>query len=146
MWPTCGAQFEGQSVPLQSSWILHLFWHVKPRNNIMEDGRDKNQDFQKCSKFCFCSWNLKEILSSGSTHLFTSIIGTTFNSIPILEGEKWYLPVLCLHAFSQWPLQARTRIIHRSKGIFKANTAQKKSWESVWGKQRYSMYKLGVLS
>src|SRR5258708_10159622 len=104
----------------------------------------------------------RKILSSGSTHLFTSIIPFSksipnldaitpsnrahsydsndihFNSIPILEGEIRKLPVLCLRIFSQQPLRVRTRIIGHSKGLFEEIQTQFRSLELIQGNRRYS--------
>src|SRR5258708_38461375 len=59
--------------------------------------------------------------------------GGTFNSVPILEGERRHLPDLCLHAFSRQPLRARSRTIVRSQGLFETNLTQLRSWKLVQG-------------
>src|SRR5258708_35000324 len=114
---------------------------------------------------CFFDLEIRrKILSSGSTHLFTSNIPNLdaimpsnrahsydsndihFNSIPILEGEIRHLPVICLHIFTRQPLRVCIRIIRRSKGLFEGILTQLRSWELVQGKRRYSSCKLGVLN
>src|SRR5258707_6810384 len=120
-----------------------------------------------------CFFDLKirrKILSSGSTHLFTSNIPFSksipnldaimpsnraysydsndihFDSIPILEGEIRHLPVICLHIFTRQPLRVWIHIIRHSKGLFEGIPTQLRSWELVQGTQRYSSRKLGVLN
>src|SRR5258708_17481123 len=118
----------------------------------------------------FCPRTPKEILSLGSTHIFTSIIPFSksipnsdtimpsnrahlydsndihFDSIPILEGKIWHLLVICLHIFTWQPLRVWIRIIRRSKGLFEGILMQLRSWDLVQGKWRYSSCKLGVLN
>src|SRR5258706_15286837 len=49
--------------------------------------------------------------------------------------EKQKLSFFCLHAFSRDPLDVSVRFIYRWKDIFKGNTAQLESWETVqWGR------------
>src|SRR5260221_10142194 len=56
-------------------------------------------------------------------------------SISVLGDEKRKLPFFCLHAFSRDPLDVSGRFIYRWKDIFKGNTAQLESWETVqWGR------------
>src|SRR5258708_8378506 len=56
-------------------------------------------------------------------------------SISVLGDEKWKLLFFCLHAFSRNPLVVSGRIIYRWKDIFKGNTVQLESWETVqWGR------------
>ncbi len=55
-------------------------------------------------------------------------------SISALGSKKWHLPVFCLHYFSQNPWDISRHIICCWKDIFKGNTAQLESWETVqWG-------------
>src|SRR5260221_5187414 len=61
--------------------------------------------------------------------------GSILISISVLGDEKQKLPFFCSHAFSRNPLVVSGRIIYRWKDIFKGNTAQLESWETVqWGR------------
>src|SRR5258706_303421 len=68
--------------------------------------------------------------------------GTTFNSIPILEGEIRNLPGFCLPILSGQRRRFRARIIYRRKGLLNWNTAPLRSWESAQWLWRYSGIKL----
>src|SRR5260221_13353190 len=57
--------------------------------------------------------------------------GTTFNSIPILEGEIRNLPGFCLPILSGQRRRFRAHIIYRRKGLFNWNTSRLRSWESA---------------
>ncbi len=61
--------------------------------------------------------------------------------ISALGNEKQNLPFFCLHVFSRNPLDVYGRIIYRWKDIFKGNTAQFESWETVQRGQSYSRNK-----
>src|SRR5258708_33956667 len=89
--------------------------------------------------------NSDTIMPSNRAHLYNSN-NIHFDSIPILEGEIWHLPVICLHIFTWQPLQVWIHIIRRLKGLFEGIPTQLRSWKLVQGKQRYSSHKLGVLN
>ena len=91
-------------------------------------------DSQKCSEL------LRTHLRKSSSSYDSD--GVILISISALGDENRNLPVFCLHAFSRNPLVVSGRIIYRWKDIFKGNTAQLESWETVqWGRS-YSKNKL----
>ena len=97
-------------------------------------------------------WGLKSAIKKGKIQFFRSAQnfavpisespinsydsdGGILISISVLGDEKWKLPFFCLHAFSRDPLDVSGRFIYRWKDIFKGNTAQLESWETVqWGR------------
>src|SRR5258708_9371307 len=121
---------KGQRVPLWLPHLQHSFYHLKLENYTR---KDKIRIFRSVQNFVVpISENpVNSYDSNGGILIFLSTLGT----------EKRNLLLFCLHVFSRNPLDLSGRIIYLWKDIFKGNTAQLESWETVQQGRSYSRNK-----
>ncbi len=128
MKPTYSAQFQGLESAIKVSSNTTFFYPIK-----LEKRKD-NICIPKSAQNLFVHISENPINSYDSD-------GVILISISTLGNEKRNLPFFCLHVFSQNPLDISGRRIYRWKDIFKGNTAQLESWETVQQGWSYSKNK-----
>src|SRR5258708_7763310 len=124
MKPTYSAQFQGLESAIKVSSKNNILLPYKTRELYW---KDKIRIFRSAQNFAI-------LISENPINSYDPDGGILI-SISVLGDEKRKLPFFCLHAFSRNPLVVSGRIIYRWKDIFKGNTAQLESWETVqWGR------------
>src|SRR5258708_25811701 len=124
MGPTYSAQFQGLESAIKVSPNMTFFYPIKRKN------------YTRRIKSGFSEVLRTSLSPSQKIQLILTIL-TVVSLFPYLfwGTRNRKLPFFCLHAFSWNPLVVSGRIIYRWKDIFKRNTAQLESWETVqWGR------------
>src|SRR5258708_3238820 len=127
MEPAYSAQFQGLESAIKVSSNMTFFY-------LRKYTRTDNIWIPKSAQNLFIHISENPINSYDSDSVILISIST-------LGNEKWNLLFFCLHVFSRNPLDISGRRIYRWKDIFKGNTAQLESWETVQQGQSYSKNK-----